>query len=56
VGLACCTRAASGSHPPGRVPPVCAQLKLRRLALARRRFKWPEALITVAIAGDEQTR
>jgi PucR family transcriptional regulator, proline-responsive transcriptional activator len=33
-----------------------AQVKLRRLALARRRFKWSDALITLAIAGDEQAQ
>jgi PucR family transcriptional regulator, proline-responsive transcriptional activator len=33
-----------------------AAIKLRRLALARRRFRWPEALITLAIAGDEQAQ
>jgi hypothetical protein len=27
-----------------------AQAKLRRLALARRRFKWPDALISLATA------
>jgi hypothetical protein len=33
-----------------------AAIKLRRLALARRRFRWPDALITLAIAGDEQAQ
>jgi PucR family transcriptional regulator, proline-responsive transcriptional activator len=31
-----------------------AASKLRRLALARRRFGWPDALITLAVDGDEQ--